>query len=139
MTCGSGYATWRRWTGRPSWTSSPSSTRAPTADRAAAGRPEAPGAQEFGDRPGVERGAGRAVRGVPGGELADRAEAVLAEVGFEAVEQALGGQAGGPAGGGVGADQPGPHRALVLGVGLVAVLGGGQGTQAERGEQGGRH
>src|SRR5438132_856982 len=68
---------------------------------------QAPGAQELGDRTGVERGAGRAVRRVAVGVLADRAEAVLAEVRLEAVEQPVGTQTGRPARRGVRPDEPG--------------------------------
>lgn len=71
-------------------------------------------AQQLGDRPGLERAAGGGVRGEPVGGLADRAEAVLAQVPDQPDQQVVGGQTGAAGGVDERPDQPRPDRALVV-------------------------
>src|SRR5688572_21016446 len=77
---------------------------------------QAGGAQELGDRPGLERSAGGRVGRVAVGGLTDRADAPFAQVREQAVEHAVHRHSDGPRGVDVRSDQPRPDRALVVGV-----------------------
>ena len=72
--------------------------------------------QHLGDRPGLERAAGRGVRRGAVGRLRDRAEAPLAEVRLEPVEQPVDRRRRrARAASTYGPEQPGPDGALVVG------------------------
>src|SRR5215831_20224797 len=98
-------------------------------------------AEELGDRPGLERAAGGAVRRVAVGRLGHRPETPLVDVRLEAVEHAVDGYAGPTGSLDVRPDEPRPDRSLVIGtvaVGRtssvqseVARVGGVQAAQAE--------
>ncbi len=105
----------------------------------------APDAEHLGDRPGLERAAGRGVWRRAVGCLRDRAETPVPEVCLEPVQQVVDGETDVARRIDVRADQPRPDGALVIGgvafgrpAAVIRLVGGvarRQGAQSERREQ----